>query len=66
MQSVLATDFSRIPELLAREGDSCSEQLSPPAALAARSPEPVLADRVLAEPVLAEPVLAEAVQLGLF
>jgi uracil-DNA glycosylase family 4 len=49
MQKVLEQDFSRIPELLGN-GDSCSEQLSPPPA-------------ALEEP---EPVVGPPVQLGLF
>jgi uracil-DNA glycosylase len=52
MQGVLATDFARIPELLARERESVPGQPSPPPApLVSREPEPVNAD---------------AVQLGLF
>jgi uracil-DNA glycosylase len=39
MQKVLEEDFARIPELLGR-GDSCSEQLRPPPAVA--EPEPVV------------------------
>ncbi len=50
MQSVLAADFARIPELLAREGDSCCQQLSP----------------LAADELVPEPALAPAVQLGLF
>ena len=50
MQSVLASDFARIPELLAREGDAVAEPAPHSRAVV---PEP-------------EPVLAEAVQLGLF
>jgi uracil-DNA glycosylase len=53
MQSVLASDFARIPELLAREGD----RAAPPAT-------PVVISEP--EPVQTEPVLAETVQLGLF
>ena len=53
MQSVLATDFARIPDLLGREGGSRPEQPAPPATLVPREADP-------------EPVFADAVQLGLF
>ena len=57
MQSVLASDFARIPELLAREGDGRRASRPRragvgPSAASCRSREPT--------------VLAEAVQLGLF
>ena len=44
MQNVLAADFARIPALLAREGESCCQQLSP--AADEWVPEPALAPAV--------------------
>ncbi len=51
MQSVLASDFARIPELLAVEGAEQATEPVPERRPSVRAPEPVL---------------AEAVQLGLF